>query len=188
MALQNATFNLDRTRRHTLARIWDQQFSACMFIGLNPSTADEREDDATIRKCIKFAKGWGFGGIYMLNLFPYRATEPKHMMSWIKDQSNGDIKQMLSGNIVTIKQYLPHCDQVVFCWGGNVPNHEHFEDFKPYIARISRICKKKSPMAFKLLLNGQPGHPLYLTDDARLFSYSSLLENYESKNISIKDI
>lgn len=47
-----------------------------VFIGLNPSTADEEMDDPTIRKCINFAKGWGYGEIIMVNLFAFRSTDP----------------------------------------------------------------------------------------------------------------
>lgn len=47
-----------------------------MFIGLNPSTADESKDDPTIRRCIRFAKDWGYGGLLMMNAFAFRATDP----------------------------------------------------------------------------------------------------------------
>jgi hypothetical protein len=47
-----------------------------MFIGMNPSTADEVKNDTTISKCIGFAKRWGYGSIYMLNLYAFRATYP----------------------------------------------------------------------------------------------------------------
>lgn len=46
------------------------------FIGLNPSTADETNDDPTLKKCMKFAHRWGFGSMCMTNLFAFRATEP----------------------------------------------------------------------------------------------------------------
>ncbi len=57
-------------------RIWDES-KLCDVLGLNPSTADETEDDPTIRRCINFAKTWGYGGLCMTNLFAYRATQPR---------------------------------------------------------------------------------------------------------------
>ena len=51
-----------------------------MFVGLNPSTADETNDDPTIRRCISFAQAWGYEGLCMTNLFAFRATEPSDMM------------------------------------------------------------------------------------------------------------
>ncbi len=50
-----------------------------MVIGLNPSTADETKDDPTIRRCIDFAKRWGFGALCMTNLFAWRDTDPEQM-------------------------------------------------------------------------------------------------------------
>lgn len=53
-----------------------------MFIGLNPSTAGDVEDDPTIRRCIQFAKDWGYGALCMTNLFAFRATDPAVMKSY----------------------------------------------------------------------------------------------------------
>ena len=66
--------------RYSLWRIWDKEKPIFTFVGLNPSTADHVQDDPTITHCINFAKSWG-GGIYMANLFAYRATDPQEMMS-----------------------------------------------------------------------------------------------------------
>lgn len=46
---------------------------------LNPSTADENVDDPTIRRCINFAKDWGYGGMYVGNLFAFRTAYPKEL-------------------------------------------------------------------------------------------------------------
>jgi hypothetical protein len=68
-----AEFSPCRTWRYALWRHWDWQGHAncVMFVGMNPSTADELVNDKTISNCIGFAKRWGFGGIYMLNLFAF---------------------------------------------------------------------------------------------------------------------
>ena len=67
--------------RYTLWRVWDESKPACVFVGLNPSTADASEDDATIRRCVRFAKDWDCGELLMLNLFAFRATRPKDMLA-----------------------------------------------------------------------------------------------------------
>ena len=54
----NAIFSECRKYRYALCRIWDDSKPYAMFIGLNPSTADETEDDPTIRRCINYAKDW----------------------------------------------------------------------------------------------------------------------------------
>ncbi|MBA3483376.1 MAG: DUF1643 domain-containing protein, partial [Pirellulales bacterium] len=81
-----ASFSLCRKYRYSLLRRWappqepdKPALRYCMFIGLNPSTADERADDPTIRRCIRFARGWGYDGLVMANVFPLRSTDPKSL-------------------------------------------------------------------------------------------------------------
>lgn len=58
-----ATFSKDRLYRYQLWRIWDESKPYMNVIGLNPSTADETKDDPTIRRCLGFAKAWGYGAL-----------------------------------------------------------------------------------------------------------------------------
>jgi hypothetical protein len=65
--------------RYLLTRIWDKATPPVCFIMLNPSTADHHRDDPTIKRCMGFARRWGHGGIQVVNLFAYRATDPKEL-------------------------------------------------------------------------------------------------------------
>lgn len=65
--------------RHALGRHWDREKGFALFVGLNPSTADADADDPTIRRCVRFAHDWGFGGLEMCNLYDWRATDPKQL-------------------------------------------------------------------------------------------------------------
>ena len=67
--------------RYALWRQWDEAKPYVLFVGLNPSTADAVEDDPTLRRCMGYARDWGYGGVCMANLFAYRAAEPKVMMA-----------------------------------------------------------------------------------------------------------
>jgi hypothetical protein len=51
--------------------------TAAAIIMVNPSTADNQNNDATIRKCLGFAERHGFGRIIVGNLFAYRSTDIK---------------------------------------------------------------------------------------------------------------
>lgn len=82
-----AQFSDDRTRRYVLIRRWKHALDPVdlenpndrmplTWVMLNPSTAGAADDDATIRKCVGYAKRWGYGGIRVLNLFDLIATDP----------------------------------------------------------------------------------------------------------------
>ena len=72
-----AYLSKDRRYRYWLTRIWDDSLPMMCVFGVNPSTADENTDDATIRKCIGFAERLEFGGLLMLNVGAYRTRNPR---------------------------------------------------------------------------------------------------------------
>ncbi|MFL2509060.1 MAG: DUF1643 domain-containing protein [Candidatus Pseudothioglobus sp.] len=78
---KSAVFSTCKAYRYSLTRTWDLNQKLILFIGLNPSTADEKNDDPTLRRCLFYATEWGFGGLIMVNLFAFRATHPKDLKS-----------------------------------------------------------------------------------------------------------
>ena len=150
---KGAEFSDCRTWRYALWRLWDAGQGCVMFVGLNPSTADETKDDPTIRRCIRFAHDWGYGGIYMLNLFAFRATNPKVMK--MADDPVGPT------NDECLTYYQTRCQRPIVAWGG----HGKFmrRDLavqKHGVLRPPLECLKKTK-------NGSPGHPLYLPADLK---------------------
>lgn len=75
--IRSAAFSRCRTYRYTLERRWDPRRPVVMFVGLNPSTADETHDDPTVRRCLGFARRWRFAALLMTNLFALRSTDPR---------------------------------------------------------------------------------------------------------------
>lgn len=65
--------------RYSLLRKWRAGDLICTFVMLNPSTADARADDPTIRRCMNFARREGCDGLRVLNLFALRATDPRQL-------------------------------------------------------------------------------------------------------------
>ena len=116
-----------------------------MIIGLNPSTADETNNDPTITRCINFAKSWGYGGVCVTNLFAYRATVPKDMMAAKKPvgAENDDWLAKLARN----------AGIVVAAWGNDGSYLNRAEKIKKMIPDLHCIKMNKS---------GEPAHPLYL--------------------------
>lgn len=142
---KKAKFSECRTYRYALWRVWDESKPYAMFIGLNPSTADETDDDPTIRRCVGFAKNLGYGGLSMANLFAYRATEPSVMMS-AKDPigpENDEWLYRLSSNAGII----------IAAWGNNGIFLDRSKNVLEFI---------KNVQCLKINNSGEPSHPLYI--------------------------
>jgi len=75
--LRRTVFSPCRRYRYALWRKWDAHNPEyALFIGLNPSTGDEVADDPTLRRCVGFAKAWGYGAVCVANLFALRENRP----------------------------------------------------------------------------------------------------------------
>lgn len=70
---------IDGIYRYVLWRIWDVKKPLVLFIMLNPSTAGAETNDKTVRRCIRFAHFWGYGGIKIVNLHALRSRYPKEL-------------------------------------------------------------------------------------------------------------
>lgn len=82
-----------------------------MFVGLNPSTADELLDDPTIRRCVAFARSWGYGALCMTNLFAFRATDPDVMKSAddpVGPENDQHLQDLANGASVVIAAWGVH--------------------------------------------------------------------------------
>ena len=146
-----AEFSDCRVYRYALWREWDLGKMYCTFIGLNPSTADETVDDPTVRRCIGFARDWGYGGLRMLNLFAFRATDPKAMKAAVDPVGPGNDQALL--------RYLsdPINRLTVAAWG------EH----GVHRSRAWEVRYKLLPgfpmKALGINSGGAPKHPLYVS-------------------------
>jgi hypothetical protein len=157
----HAVFSEDRKYRYALWRIWDTNNSKVMFIGLNPSTANENDNDPTIRRVIGFAKDWGYGGVYMMNCFPFVSSNPKDLVDY--DRTPFDSYQ-LNINDKKLREVGGKCSEIIFAWG-------NFEIVKT--ACRDNDLRKMFPHAKCLGKNksGSPKHPLYISAKTKPIIY-----------------
>lgn len=168
--VRRTIFSDCRTYRYTLWRDWKTQAdlldpktsrsgrwpdnSYAMFIGLNPSTADETLDDPTIRRCIGFAKRWNFAGLLMTNLFAYRATFPKDMKA--QERAVG------MDNITWILRGAKDASIIVAAWG----THGSFRHQDLVVFNyLKYLAPDKKLMCLRTTKDGFPEHPLYVPYD-----------------------
>lgn len=141
---KDAVFSPCRKYRYGLSRRWADGPRA-MFIGLNPSTADETTDDPTIRRCVGFARAWGYGAIVMTNLFAFRATQP--------DDMKREPDPIGPENDITLKLLQATAGIVVAAWGVH----------GTHLQRDRQVRRMIQPLhCLRLTKGGHPGHPLYL--------------------------
>lgn len=144
--MQNgATFSPDRVYRYDLWRTWLCGEGYAMFVGLNPSTADETQDDPTIRRCVAFAKAWGYAGLCMTNLFAYRATDPQEMKRAPKPVG--------PDNDATLLRHASAAGVVIAAWGAHGAHLNRAQMVRETLPALHYL---------RLTKDGHPGHPLYL--------------------------
>lgn len=143
--------------RYWLTRQWD---NGCLlpFVMLNPSTADANDNDPTIRRCMTFARGEGFAGISVVNLFAFRATNPDALRS-VRDPVGPDNDEFLI-------QELRRNRKVVAAWGA-VPMWRDRINYVLSLAELNEVdlrCVGQTNGGF-------PRHPLYVPAAQRLEAY-----------------
>jgi hypothetical protein len=155
---KSAIISDDGCYRYRLDRIWDGLNPLCVWVMLNPSTADAEQDDPTIRKCIGFTKRWGYyGGIRVVNIMAFRATNPKNCLA-AEDPIGPDNERYLRATETAI--------MVVCAWGARAPASVvttamgHLGS-----GRLRLHCLGKTKA-------GHPRHPLYVPYNRDLEEYA----------------
>lgn len=171
MIERNTIFSPDRKYRYTLWRDWSAQMkdgvfftedphldyypgkrdTFVQFIGLNPSTATETTNDATVRRCINFAKFWGFGAMCMTNIFAWRDTDPAKM--------KGQHDPVGQDNDTHLIKVGLDAGLIIAAWG---THGTHFQRGYEVVGMLRNRLDKKLYCLGKTA-NGHPKHPLYLS-------------------------
>lgn len=144
-SLGGAIFSEDKQYRYALWRIWNEDLDSVMFIMLNPSTADEKKNDPTINKCIAYAKRWGYGAVFVCNLYAYRNKDPK-VLEHVPDPVGPDCDQW----IITVSKIMT---LRIAAWGNGTISKGRVDKVRSLTGPLNCLEKSKS---------GNPKHPLYL--------------------------
>lgn len=136
--------------RYQLMRGWGKVYPPLIWVMLNPSTADSKADDNTIRVITRFSRGWGYGSLMVVNLFALRATSPKDLIKHpdpVGPENDDYISKTLQTGF-----------DVVLAWGANT-------FARPRVAELIPKLKEwtdKPLMCLRVTKDGSPGHPLYV--------------------------
>lgn len=155
MLRKEAELSEDGRYRYTLTRVWDASLPVLVFVMLNPSTADAVHDDATVRRCLGFARAWKYGGILVVNLFALRTAHPGVLVGTRPSERVGE------HNDLTIERAVKDRD-VVVAWGV----HGWIEDRDFHVMSILRPHAAVID-CLGLTVERMPKHPLYLAATVR---------------------
>lgn len=146
----SATYSDCESYRYELTRVWDAQGPKVLFVMLNPSTATEVQNDPTVERCERRARALGFGGFRVVNIFAYRATDPKVMRA--------QADPVGPGNDAAIIAAAAWGRQVICAWGSHGAHLGRG-------AAVEALLRARGGPLFQLGLtqSGAPKHPLYIS-------------------------
>ena len=148
----SATFDPTRAYRYRLSRTWDPTGPVVAFVMLNPSTADAEVLDPTVRRCVGFAHAWGFGSLEVVNLFAFRATDPRDLLRAAAPVG--------AANDQAILDATRGADRVVVAWGVRGDHLGRADTVAGLLDSASVV-----PVALATTKDGHPRHPLYVRGD-----------------------
>lgn len=146
---RSAVLSRDGRYRYALRRVWDDRGRAVLFVGLNPSTADHRVDDPTIRRCMTFARDWGFGQLLVANLFAFRTSSPARLF-----RAADPIGRR---NDHWIRRLAADAHLTIAAWGNHGELHGRGADV---------LAALTAPHCLTVNKSGHPKHPLYVQESA----------------------
>jgi len=144
--------------RYQLTRQWEMRLGTVVFVMLNPSTADANVNDPTIRRCINFARSWGFGGIKVVNLFAWRATKPAELQTVVDPVGPDNNRYLLEA--------FEQAPATVVAWGANAPSSRAREVIG--LLQAADIV----PQCLGSTQVGHPRHPLYVPHAKQLEDFT----------------
>lgn len=155
-----ATISPDGLYRYDLGRRWDEG-PLLGWVMLNPSVADANVDDQTIRQCCYFARREGYAGIYVVNLYAYRATHPTDLWAVVDPVGPNNDHQIA---------YAATSQQVgafVVAWG-NVPKRA-----RGRVRRVMQLLRDdpREVLCCGRTRSGAPRHPSRLSHHTELVPY-----------------
>lgn len=146
--------------RYTLTRRWDESKGVVNWLMLNPSTADHRKLDPTLRRCRDFTASWGYGGFTVTNLFAIRTKDPLVMKA--------SFDPIGEDNDFHIVEQAQQANLVICGWGTH----------GGWLGRDTQVRALLDKYAIKLhylriTRNGFPNHPLFLPSVLRPLEWTS---------------
>lgn len=134
-----------------------------VFVMLNPSTADASVNDATIARCVGYARRWGHARVGVVNIWPRRSRFPDDLAldRW-PDDPDADAE-----NARWVNRAVALADRTIVAWGMHAERVAGLRGRPPALDYIEDRARVVGVECLGMTGNGSPRHPLYLKADAR---------------------
>lgn len=162
LGVSSATFSHDEKYRYDLMRyVGGEAYSRLVFVMLNPSTANEVENDPTVARCVERARRMGYRELVVCNIFALRSTDPRRLV--VEPDPVGPENNRF------LLDHVRHPGAKVICaWGdwGWIGGRGKL---------VARMLAQHAPLhVLKLNRDGAPAHPLYLSYDLQPFEWEPI--------------
>jgi hypothetical protein len=158
----------DYKYRHAYAEWWGAEQSLATSVAwvlLNPAKGDtDRTQRRTLDYCRKLSRTWRYAGLVIVDLFPYRATDRKELWRL----SGGEAEGPLDVNDRLLEVITRDCARVMAAWGNDGALHDRSTTVRPMLKNPRCLQKKVHGRWQDTTKSGEPFHPLYMADDAKL--------------------
>lgn len=142
-----------------------------IFVMINPSTADENQNDHTIRKCLKIAHHHDCEHVYVVNLIPYRSKNVEDVDNFVSKLSIEALHTINNVNWNYIDEILQSNDKkpIIICGWGKYDKvrttlsqaTEFYDKYKSFKLKCLKINKDQSPI-----------HPLFVNSQSILLDFN----------------
>lgn len=144
---RTAVWSRCRAYRFQLVIRW-QSGPLANWVMLNPSTADEYQNDPTVERVERRCREGGFGGVIVTNIFGYRSTAPQRLYELDDPIGRPNNRWILNSAREAV--------EVVCAWGTHGAHLGRGEQVRQLLTRAGIPLK-----VLHLTAGGEPVHPLY---------------------------
>ena len=146
--------------RYHLGRSWPDLLGdgrGALFIMLNPSVADGSRDDPTVRRCMGFARRWGYGALAIVNLYARRSSDPDNLWSaggdLVGPENDRHIREAAEAAVAS-------GGRIVCAWGSH--GWEQRRRAAEVRAILAEVTDEVGVLGWTGGRRPQPRHPLYM--------------------------
>jgi hypothetical protein len=147
--------------RYLLWRTWDASLPHALWILLNPSMADERIDDPTLRRCTAFSASWRFGELEIVNLFALRTPYPRDLY-----QAADPVGAANDRSIIAAAR---RATCIILAWGAHGGYRQRDQAVLVLLAAHTAL----GPCCLGVTRSNSPRHPLYIARNKQPFPFVS---------------